>query len=243
MNEKLSVNLTGKGAAKLLEGLTADPQLRSEDDPSILAEEQFPTDHHAMLQGKTSGSSTDNIIAILRWEKQQTPYLSEEQKVMLTEQKNKITKLFQFTATTSSPWDEVQFNFWKHKVTNMVLSSIRLALNDDAKTDVNKLLFSTGEHNNVTVSSGDKRNISGLLICHPILLDSLFVEPAGIDLLLDALLLERHPYTVAQANDNSGSYESVKANVKIATLKAAALLALRNVYQVASHTFMCTCGI
>jgi hypothetical protein len=63
------------------------------------------------------------------------------------------------------------------------------------------------------------------------------VEPAGIDLLLDALLLERHPYTVAQANDNSGSYKSVKANVKIATLKAAALLALRNVYQVASHTF------
>ena len=62
MNEKLSVNLTGKDAAKLLEGLAKDPQLRSEDDPSILAEEQFPTDHHAMLQGKTIGSSTDNII-------------------------------------------------------------------------------------------------------------------------------------------------------------------------------------
>jgi len=164
MNEKLSVNLTGKDAAKLLEGLAKDPQLRSEDDPSILAEEQFPTDHHALLQGKTDGSSSDNIITILRWEKQHTPYLSEEQKVMLTEQKNKTAKLFQFTATTSSPWDEVQFNFWKHKVTNMVLSSIRLALIDDARTDVNKLLFATGEHNNVTVSSGDKRNISGLLI-------------------------------------------------------------------------------
>ncbi len=61
MNEKQGVNLTGKDAAKLLEGLTKDPQLRSEDDPSILAEEQFPTVHHAMLQGKTIGSSTDNI--------------------------------------------------------------------------------------------------------------------------------------------------------------------------------------
>ncbi len=167
MNEKLSVNLTEKDAAKLLEGLTKDPQLRSEDDPSILAEEQFPMDHHAMLQGKTDGSSTDKIITILRWERQHTPHLSEEQKVMLTEQKNKAAKLFQFTATKSSPWDEVQFNFWRHKVTNMVLSAIRLELNDDAKTDVNKLLFSTGNHNNVTVSSGDKRNISGLLICHP----------------------------------------------------------------------------
>jgi hypothetical protein len=43
---------------------------------------------------------------------------------MLAEQKNKTAKLFQFTATTSNPWDEVQFNFWKHKVTNMVLSAI-----------------------------------------------------------------------------------------------------------------------
>ncbi len=113
----------------------------------------------------------------------------------------------------------------------MVLSSIRLALNDDAKSDVNKLLFATGEHNNVTLSSGDKRNISGLLICHPILLDSPFVELAGIDQLLNDLLLERHPYTVAQANDGSGSYESDKAHVKIATIK--------------SHRthFTCTCGI
>ncbi len=140
MNEKASINLTGKDAAKLLEGLTKDPQLRSEDEPSILAEEQFPTDHHALLQGKTDGSSTDSIITILRWERHHAPHLSEEQKAMLTEQKNKTAKLFQFiTATTSNPWDEVQLNFWKHKVTNMVLSAIRLALNDDAKTDVNQL--------------------------------------------------------------------------------------------------------
>ena len=75
MNEKQGVNLSGKDAAKLLEGLTKDPQLRSEDDPSILAEEQFPTDHHAMLQGKTIGSSTDNIITILRWENQHPSFV------------------------------------------------------------------------------------------------------------------------------------------------------------------------
>ena len=120
----------------------------------------------------------------------------------------------------------------------MVLSAIRLVLNDDSKTDVNKLLFSTGEHNNVTVSSGDKRNRAGLLICHPILLDSLFEEPPGMDQLLDALLLERHPYTVSQANGSSGDYEADKAYVKLATLERAALiLALRNVYKVAWHTF------
>ncbi len=107
-----------------------------------------------------------------------------------------------------------------------------------SKSDVNKLLFATGDHNNVTVSSGDKRNISGLLICHPILLNSPFVKPVGIDRLLDDLLLERHPYTVAKANDNSESYEADKAYSKIETLKAAALLALRNVYQVASHVFV-----
>jgi hypothetical protein len=70
-----------------------DPQLRSEDDPSILVEEQFLTDHHAiMLQGKTAGSSTDNIIIILQWEKHHISHLTEEQKVMLAEQKNKTAK-------------------------------------------------------------------------------------------------------------------------------------------------------
>ena len=119
-----------------------------------------------MLQEKTAGSSTDNISTILQWEKHHTSRLTEEQKVMLAEQKNKTAKLF--TATTSNPWDDVQFNFWKHKVTNMVLSTIRLALNEDSKTGVNKLVSSTGEHNNVTVSSEDKRNIAGLLIWHQI---------------------------------------------------------------------------
>jgi hypothetical protein len=63
----------------------------------------------------------------------------------------------------------------------MVLSTIRLALNEDSKTAVNKLVSSAGEQSNVTVSSGDKRNIAGLLIWHPILLDSPFEEPSGKD--------------------------------------------------------------
>jgi hypothetical protein len=37
-------------------------------------------DHHAMLEGKTASSSTDNIITIMQWEKHHTPHLSEEQK-------------------------------------------------------------------------------------------------------------------------------------------------------------------
>jgi hypothetical protein len=99
MQAKISVALSGKDASKLLEGLAKDPQLRADNDPSVLVEEQFPSEHHAMLQGKTEGSSSDNIITILQWEKHHTPHLAEEQKVMLAEQKNKTKKLFQFTAT------------------------------------------------------------------------------------------------------------------------------------------------
>ncbi len=190
-----------------------------------------------MLQGKTEGSSSDNIITILRWEKHHTPHLAEEQKAMLMEQKNKTKKLFQFTATTTNRWDDVQFTFWKHKVTNMVLSVVRLALKEDNATDVNKLLFATGDHNNVIVKAGDKRNLSGLLICHPLLLSSPFEEPADLDTLLDDLLTERHPYVVAQSNGDYGEYEADKAYIKLTTLKKAAVIALRAIYKVASHTF------
>ena len=159
MQAKISVVLSGKDASKLLEGLAKDPQLSADDDPSVLVEEQFPSEYHAMLQGKTDGTSSDNIVTILRWEKQHSPHLSEEQKASLTEQKNRTKKLFQFTATTTNPWDDVQFMFWKHKVTNLVLSAVRMALKEDDKTDVNKLLFATGDHNNVTVKAGDKKNL------------------------------------------------------------------------------------
>jgi hypothetical protein len=103
MQEKLSVALSGKDATKLLEGLTKDPQLQADDDPLVMLEEQFSSEHHALFQGKTTGSSSDNIITILQWEKQHTPHLSEEQKGMLGVQKNKTAKLFQFTVTNAIP--------------------------------------------------------------------------------------------------------------------------------------------
>ncbi len=114
----------------------------------------------------------------------------------------------------------MQFAFWKHKATNMVLSAIRLSLKEeDTSTDVNKILFATWDHNNVTVTSGDKRNLAGLLICHPLLLNSPFEEPHQMDELLDDLLTERHPHTVSQSNGHYGEYEADKAYVKLSTLK------------------------
>ncbi len=124
----------------------------------------------------------------------------------------------------------MQFTFWKHKVTNLVLSAVRIALKEDDKTDVNKLLFAPGDHNNVTVKAGDKRNLSGLLICHPLFLASPYEEPANLDAMLDELLLERHPYVVAQSRGEYGEYEADKAYVKLTTLKKAAVIALRAIY-------------
>jgi hypothetical protein len=120
----------------------------------------------------------------------------------------------------------------------MVLSSIKLALKEDTSTDVNKLVFSTGDHNNVTITSGDKRHLFGLLICHPLLFNSPFEEPPRMDDLLEDLLLTgRHLYTVSQSLGNYGEYEVDKAYIKFTTLKKAAIQALRNIYKVASHTF------
>jgi hypothetical protein len=45
MQEDFSVTLSGKDATKLLEALTKDPQLRAEDDPSVMVEEQYPSEH------------------------------------------------------------------------------------------------------------------------------------------------------------------------------------------------------
>jgi hypothetical protein len=138
MQEKLSVALSGKDATKLLalgtwKGSPKIPSCEQMMIPRLCLRSNFLLSITLCykLQGKTTGSSSDNIITILQWEKQHTPHLSEEQKGMLEGQKIKTAKLFQFTATNTNPWDEVQFTFWKHKVTNMVRSSIKLALKED----------------------------------------------------------------------------------------------------------------
>ncbi len=74
-------------------------------------------------------------------------------------------------------------------------SFIRLALKEYTSTDVNKILFAMGDHNDVTVTSGGKRKLLGLLTCHPLLLNSPFEEPPQIDHLLDDLLTEREAPT------------------------------------------------
>ncbi len=80
-------------------------------------------------------------------------------------------------------------------------------------------MFAPGDHINVTVKAGDKRNLSGLLICHPLLLASPYEEPANLDAMLDELLLERHPHVVAQSRGDYGEYEVDKAYIKLTTLK------------------------
>jgi hypothetical protein len=120
----------------------------------------------------------------------------------------------------------------------MIISVIRLALKEVTSSDMNKLLFAaTGDHNNVTVTSGDKRNLARLLICHPLLLNSPFEKPPHIDDLLDDLLTDKRPHTVSQFNGNYGEYEGVIAYIRLSTLKKAAILSLRNIYKVVSHTF------
>jgi hypothetical protein len=41
MQAKISVALSGKDASKLLEGLAKDPQLRADNDPSVLVVLRF----------------------------------------------------------------------------------------------------------------------------------------------------------------------------------------------------------
>jgi hypothetical protein len=96
----------------------------------------------------------------------------------------------------------------------MVLSVVRLALKEDTSTDVSNLLFSTGDHNNVTVTYGDKRNLSGLLdFCHSLLLNFPFEQPPQMDDLLEDLLTERHSHTVSQSHGNYGEYEADKVYI------------------------------
>jgi hypothetical protein len=78
MQERLSAILSGKDTTKLLEALSNDLLLRSEDDPSVMGEEQHSSEHHTMLRGKTIRQQAKHVITAQSKPNEHTMYKNNE---------------------------------------------------------------------------------------------------------------------------------------------------------------------
>ena len=118
--------------------------------------------------------------------------ISESHSLLLVIRCNGITIL--------SPWDNNTFRKWKYFVTNLCLSAVQEALKVTDYGKSMKYLFQPDNKDETkTELHNTKNNVQGLLLYHPILIDSPWQEPNDIDAKIGRLLQTTEPLLMARA--------------------------------------------
>ncbi len=131
------------------------------------------------------------------------------------EQQTSLRKALQFTPDTDNPWEKVQYQDWKDKITVIDLSAVQKIVIAGIKSD-NPLhcIYSTKLVDPTKTVRKQDDNIEGLQYLHPLLLDSPWEEPAIIDYLIIRLWSGRVPITYGQASSKKQP-DRIKAKMKI----------------------------
>ena len=233
-----------RAVKKLLDNLRNDPQLRAEDDPTIVAEEQYPTTHHPIFGTCLERTKLHEITTMLQWKREHNAHnLPENSLKELKTMKDSLEKVFLLDLKINAPWEEMKFTAWRYKVTNVVISAVHVALKAEDDGEAVRHLFGTGKHSNPSITAGEKRNIQGHLICNPLVLDDPWDEPDDLDDKIVVLLEEREPYLTSLSRQppyrDSGEFprEVDIAKNKLIALASSLKTVLRRIYKIASQTF------
>ena len=73
--------MDSRAVKKLLDNLRNDPQLRAEDDPTIVAEEQYPTSHHPIFGTCLEKTKLHEITTMLQWKREHNMHNLPESKL------------------------------------------------------------------------------------------------------------------------------------------------------------------
>jgi hypothetical protein len=85
--------------------------------------------------------------------------------------------------------------------------------------------------------NGNKRNVEGLLMYHPLLVNDPWRAPDNLDVRIDDLIAETKTLLVQRAYNPWDQYDANKARVQIAEIKSAIQLSLTRIYQYTSNAF------
>ncbi len=234
--------MTAKQMRLVLQSISADPQMKQSKDSILLAEDQYPDSLDAIFTRLTVPTTLQNAITLLQWQRHSCDS-SYDVALKSTSINNQdyLRKTYQLIPTSHNPWDNNTFRKWKYFVTNLCLSAVQDALKSTDYGKSLKYLFQpdnkdetkTGLHNT-------KNNVQGLLLYHPILLDSPWQAPEDIDAQIGRLLQTTEPLLMARAekeDDGSDPRDRDNAQKQMAVLHLSIKSILERVYKLMSHSF------
>ena len=236
--------LSNKQALELIKGISLSPALQKSKDSILLAEDQYP-DHLDSIFGKSDkASDLSRIISLLKWNRK-TERGSLEKTVYdkMVAAQDSLRSTMQLTPTTDNPWEKHVYRDWKHRVTNICLTAVQDVMQSGEKGSSSHLMLFTPQDKaaaataNNHVPNGNKRNVEGLLMYHPLLVNDPWQAPDNLDACIDDLLAETKTLLVQRSYNPWDQYDANKARAQLAEIKSAIHLSLTRIYQYTSNAF------
>ena len=240
----MNTDITSKSAHKLLQQLENDPQLQSIEDTTILSDEQYPIAFDSSIVNLKEMIPLISAVTILRWQDgKDGKQLTQDQLQRMRVQRQKTIRNLCLNPTMDNPWDQIKFKFWKDRITNICLGASQSALQAFEDSTNLKYLFSASEKSQTAVHRADQRNVQGLILFNPIVLDSPWEQSAKQDQDIIKLLEEKVPLIMARATSTtpSGSAHELQlqqtAQQTVESMKSSLKLLLARIQKFTSHTF------
>ena len=176
----MASTMTAKQMRLLLQSISADPQMKRSKDSILLAEDQYPESLDAIFTRLTVPTTLQNAITLLQWQRNacDSSYDSALKSTSITNQ-DYLRQTYQLIPTSDNPWDNNTFRKRKYFVTNLCLSAVQEALKATDYKSMKYLFRPDKEDETKTELYNSKSNVQGLLLYHPILIDSPWQEPAS----------------------------------------------------------------
>ena len=178
-----SSNMTSKEMRALLLSISADPQMKQSKDTILLAEDKYPENLDALFNKLTLPTSLQNTMTLLQWNRNtcDATYDAALKNTSIINQ-DYLRKQYQLVPTADNPWDSNTFRQWKYFVTNLCLSAVQDVMKVSEYGKSLKYLFQADTTEETKKEQHNtKNNVQGLLLYHPILLNSPWQAPEDLN--------------------------------------------------------------
>ena len=112
------MSIDSKQLTDLVKRVSTDQKLQLTEDTSLLSEERYPFELSPLFESLTKPTSLQDAMNLLQWDRAKAGgNLDKSAYEQAKEQQNNLRKALQLTPDTDSPWEKVQYQDWKDKIT------------------------------------------------------------------------------------------------------------------------------
>ena len=124
------MSIDSKQLTDLIKRVSTDQKLQLTEDTSLLSEERYPLELSPLFESLAKPTSLQDAMHLLQWDRAKAGgYLDKVAFEQAKVQQNSLRKALQLTPDTDSPWEKVQYQDWKDKITVIVLSAVQKVAN------------------------------------------------------------------------------------------------------------------